>query len=92
MLEHPLGLARLALRQADVVHVQWMTIPEMDRWLLHVRSPMVYTAHDISDRRSGHRHDTWLALYRRFDRVVAHSESGKQALGRVRGDRRIACA
>ena len=42
-----------ALRRADVVHVQWMTIPELDRWLMRARAPMVYTAHDISDRRTG---------------------------------------
>ena len=51
--EHPLGLARLWAERADIVHVQWMTIPELDRWLMRSREPMVYTAHDMSDRRTG---------------------------------------
>jgi glycosyltransferase involved in cell wall biosynthesis len=80
LAEHPLGLARLALRGADVVHVQWMTVPEMDRWLLRSRAPLVYTAHDMSDRRTGGRAAMWRHLYDRFDRVVAHSESGREAL------------
>ena len=78
--EHPLGLARMALRRADIVHVQWMTIPELDRWLMRTREPMVYTAHDMSDRRTGEKRATWTALYDRFRRVIAHSESGRQAL------------
>ena len=78
--EHPLGLARMALRRADIVHMQWMTIPELDRWLMRTREPMVYTAHDMSDRRTGEKRGTWTALYDRFRRVIAHSESGRQAL------------
>ncbi len=85
--EHPIGLARLRRRPADVVHVQWMTLPEVDRHLLRVRAPMVYTAHDMSDRRTGLRRDMWLALYRRFDRVVAHSRSGLEALADLGVDR-----
>src|SRR4029079_3936193 len=27
LVEHPLGLARLALRTADVLHVRWVTVP-----------------------------------------------------------------
>jgi glycosyltransferase involved in cell wall biosynthesis len=80
VVEHPFGLARLWAERADVVHVQWMTIPELDRWLLHARAPLVYTAHDMSDRRTGGKADMWRAIYRRFRRVVAHSESGRQAL------------
>ena len=78
--EHPFGMARLAMAKADVVHVQWMTIPEMDRWLLHARAPLVYTAHDMSDRRTGGNQGLWNALFHRFQRVVAHSESGRDAL------------
>jgi len=80
LAEHPLGLARLALRPADLVHVQWMTVPELDRWLLRSRAPLVYTAHDMSDRRTGGHASMWRHLYNRFDRVVAHSESGREAL------------
>jgi glycosyltransferase involved in cell wall biosynthesis len=78
--EHPLGMARMAARRADVVHVQWMTIPELDRWLLRSRLPMVYTAHDMRDRRTGSKRRLWRALFGRFDRVVAHSNAGRRAL------------
>ena len=40
----------------------------------------VYTAHDMSDRRTGDRHGLWNALFHRFARVVAHSESGRDVL------------
>ena len=66
--------------RGDIVHVQWMTIPELDRWLMRAKVPMVYTAHDMSDRRTGGRAAMWRAIYRRFRRIVAHSESGRQAL------------
>lgn len=85
--EHPFGMLGLAMHRADVVHVQWMTIPELDRWLLRSRAPLVYTAHDMSDRRTGRKVALWTSLYRRFDRVVAHSDSGADALAAVGVDR-----
>ena len=36
-LEHPLGLARLARRPADVLHLQWLAAPELDARLLRSR-------------------------------------------------------
>src|SRR5215210_2279685 len=47
LAEHPIGLARLARRQADVAHVQWLSAPEVDQRLLRLRSPAVFTAHDL---------------------------------------------
>ena len=64
--EHPLGLAQLALRRPDVVHVQWLSIPEVDRVLLRSRAPLVYTAHDNAQRRTSSKKGVWDALYRRF--------------------------
>src|SRR5215212_5657837 len=37
VLEHPLGLARLAATAADVVHMQWLAAPEADVVLLRHR-------------------------------------------------------
>jgi hypothetical protein len=37
--EHPLGLARLALTPADVLHLQWLGLPEADAFLLRHRAP-----------------------------------------------------
>src|SRR3954454_25225065 len=80
VVEHPFGLAQLALRHPDVVHLQWLSIPEVDRVLLRSRAPLVYTAHDNAQRRTSSKKGVWDALYRRFQRVVAHSESGRDAL------------
>lgn len=78
-LEHPLGLARLRARRADVYHLQWLALPQLDRWL-RLRGPTVFTAHDLLPRRSASRRDLWRELLRRFDRVVVHSERGREAL------------
>jgi glycosyltransferase involved in cell wall biosynthesis len=79
-LEHPLGLARLGLARPDILHLQWVGAPEADAWLLRARAPLVFTAHDLLPRRTGHRTALWRRLFARFDRVVVHSENGKQAL------------
>jgi glycosyltransferase involved in cell wall biosynthesis len=79
-LEHPLGMARLALRAADVVHVQWLTLPQADRYLLRARAPLVLTAHDLLPRRTAARRELWRGVYGRFARIVVHSERGRIAL------------
>jgi glycosyltransferase involved in cell wall biosynthesis len=79
-LEHPLGMARFALARPDVLHVQWLGVPELDRWLFRPRSPAVLTAHDIIPRRTLSRTGMWHALFDRFERVVVHSERGRAQL------------
>lgn len=79
LLEHPLGAARLARRPGDVLHFQWLALPELDRYLLP-RRPTVFTAHDLLPRRTAGKPGLWRRLYRRFDRVVVHSERGREAL------------
>jgi glycosyltransferase involved in cell wall biosynthesis len=79
-LEHPLGMARLARRPADVVHVQWLSEPRLDRLLLRLRAPAVFTAHDLLPRRTAHRLELWRTLWGRFERIVVHSERGKATL------------
>src|SRR5687768_15020342 len=44
LLEHPLGLARLRRRRADIAHLQWLAVPELDDRLLRLREPLVFTA------------------------------------------------
>ena len=78
-LEHPLGLARLAGRGADVVHLQWL-MPELDDRLLRHRAPLVLTAHDLLPRRTAAKVELWQRLFGRFERVVVHSESGRGVL------------
>ncbi|HZR92360.1 MAG TPA: glycosyltransferase family 4 protein [Gaiellaceae bacterium] len=79
-LEHPLGMARLAALRPDVVHLQWLAWPRLDRALLRLRAPAVFTAHDLLPRRSAAQTGLWLALFRRFRRVVVHSERGRDTL------------
>jgi glycosyltransferase involved in cell wall biosynthesis len=79
-LEHPLGLARLSRTPADVVHVQWLAAPELDVRLLRHSAPLVLTAHDLLPRRTAQKHDLWRRLFARFERIVVHSERGRETL------------
>ena len=79
-LGHPRALAKLALADCDVLHLQWVAAPEADGWLLHTKAPLVFTAHDLLPRRTARRTRTWRRLFGRFDRVVTHSERGRRAL------------
>ena len=79
-LEHPLGMARFALAKPDVLHLQWLGAPELDRWLFRPRSPAVLTAHDIIPRRTLSKTAMWRTLFARFERVVVHSERGRGQL------------
>src|SRR5581483_10957413 len=78
--EHPLGLGALRLLRADVLHVQWLPAPELDAVLFRPHLPSVFTAHDLLPRRTAHRGDLWRRLFARFDRIVVHSESGRETL------------
>ena len=80
VLEHPLGLARLAATSADVVHVQWLALPEADSWLLRHRAPLVLTAHDLLPRRTAAKTGLWRRAFGRFERIVVHSERGRETL------------
>jgi glycosyltransferase involved in cell wall biosynthesis len=81
--EHPLGLASLRRLHADVLHVQWLPVPELDTLLFHPHLPSVFTAHDLLPRRTANRVDLWRRLFRRFDRIVVHSEHGKTVLAEL---------
>jgi len=80
LAEHPLGMARLARRRPDVLHVQWLAVPQVDRVLLRTRSPAVFTAHDLLPRRTAGKVALWRRIYDRFDSVVVHSARGRDAL------------
>jgi glycosyltransferase involved in cell wall biosynthesis len=83
LLEHPVGLARLRRRPADVVHLQWLAAPEVDDRLLRLRAPAVFTAHDLLPRRTAAKRDLWRRLLSRFQRVVVHSERGRETLAEL---------
>jgi glycosyltransferase involved in cell wall biosynthesis len=88
LAEHPLGLAALRMRTGDVLHVQWL-IPELDLRLLHPHIPSVFTAHDLLPRRTARKRSVWRSLLRRFDRVVVHSERGRETLAELGVDARV---
>ncbi len=79
-LEHLVGLSRLRRAEPDVLHAQWMPWPRVDGQLLRFDRPSILTAHDILPRRSHRRRALWRRTYARFDRVVAHSQRGRQRL------------
>jgi glycosyltransferase involved in cell wall biosynthesis len=78
--EHPLGLARMRRRPADVLHLQWLAAPELDVRLWRPQAPAVFTAHDLLPRRTATKLGLWRTLLARFARVVVHSESGRDTL------------
>jgi glycosyltransferase involved in cell wall biosynthesis len=72
---------RAAARAADVVHFQWLTLPQIDGPLLPRGRPLVLTAHDILARdATPGQHASQRRLLRRFDAVIAHSQRGCERL------------
>jgi glycosyltransferase involved in cell wall biosynthesis len=85
-LEHAPGMLALLGRRPDVLHLQWLAAPELDRRLLRPRVPAVFTAHDLLPRRTARKLSLWRELLRRFDRVVVHSERGRDTLAELGAD------
>ena len=83
VVEHVPGTIDLVRRRPDVLHVQWLAAPELDRVLLRPRVPSVFTAHDVLTRRTASNRALWQTLFARFDRIVVHSEHGRRALADV---------
>jgi glycosyltransferase involved in cell wall biosynthesis len=71
---------RVAARDADVVHFQWLALQAIDRYLLPAR-PIVLTAHDLLPRepRPG---QTWAQrrLYDVVEAIVVHSRYGREQM------------
>lgn len=87
-VEHPIVQRRLSRTPADVVHVQWLAWPRADT-RLRLRAPSVFTAHDLLPRRTAARTDLWRGLLSKFDRVVVHSEHGRETLAALGVDARV---
>ena len=76
-------LSRLDALAPDVVHVQWLPRPELDRrWVRRLRAPSVLTAHDVMPRRARAR-AVWPGLLGWFGRVVVHSERAVEQLAEL---------
>ena len=63
--------------------MQWLPAPELDARLFRPHLPSVFTAHDLLPRRTAHKTALWLKLFARFDRVVVHSENGRDTLATI---------
>ena len=87
-LEHLEVMRALAQARADVLHLQWLALPQADV-RLRFRSPSVFTAHDLLPRRTSSREGLWRRLLERFDRVVVHSERGRDTLGELGIEARV---
>src|SRR3954465_10769867 len=87
-LEHLEVMRALSRAQAAVLHLQWLALPQADV-RLRFRSPSVFTAHDLLPRRTSGKHDLWQRLLQRFDAVVVHSESGREALRELGVEARV---
>src|ERR687884_1082211 len=85
--EHVPATIALLRRRPDVLHVQWLAAPELDRLLFRPRVPAVFTAHDLLPRRTAQKRALWRELLARFDRVVVHSETGRETLADLGTDR-----
>ncbi len=72
---------RRAAGDADVVHLQWLTVQPLDVHLLPGGRPLVLTAHDVMPRepRPGQL-TAQRRLYERVGAVVVHSHHGRERL------------
>jgi glycosyltransferase involved in cell wall biosynthesis len=84
-VEHLLVQRRLAQPLGDVLHLQWLAWPRLDRRLRYAL-PTVFTAHDLVPRRTAAKPELWQDLLRRFDRVVVHSERGRETVVELGAD------
>ena len=87
-VEHLDVLRTLTLARPDVLHVQWLALPQADAYL-RFRAPSVFTAHDLLPRRTASREDLWRRILARFDRIVVHSERGRETLADLGVDARV---
>ena len=87
-VEHVDVMRSLALARPDVLHLQWLALPQADVHL-RFRAPSVFTAHDLLPRRTASRRGLWRRILARFDRVVAHSERGRETLADLGVEARV---
>jgi glycosyltransferase involved in cell wall biosynthesis len=87
-VEHLDVMRVLARARPDVLHVQWLALPQLDVRVRY-RAPSVFTAHDLLPRRTASRRDLWRRLLQSFDRVVVHSEHGRRTLSELGVDARV---
>jgi glycosyltransferase involved in cell wall biosynthesis len=88
-VEHVPATVGLVALRPDILHVQWLAAPELDVHLFRPRVPAVFTAHDLLPRRTASKRELWRTLLTRFDRVVVHSDYGRERLLELGVDARV---
>jgi glycosyltransferase involved in cell wall biosynthesis len=71
--------------QSEIAHVQWLAVPRYDlRWVSRLRRerPVVLTAHNVLPHSGEADEAQRRAIYSAFDRIVVHTQSGAEQLGR----------
>jgi glycosyltransferase involved in cell wall biosynthesis len=86
--EHVGVVRALGRADADLLHLQWLAWPKLDR-RLRFRTASVFTAHDLLPRRTAGQLELWRGLFAKFDRVVVHSENGRARLAELDVDARV---
>jgi glycosyltransferase involved in cell wall biosynthesis len=73
--------------RADLVHWQWLSVEQIDRWLLPGKRPRVLTAHNVvaHEQRAG-QESARRRLLRAMDAVVVHSQHGADQAARLGAD------
>jgi glycosyltransferase involved in cell wall biosynthesis len=84
-VEHLAAQRRLARVSEGVLHVQWLAWPQLDR-RLRFAVPTVFTAHDLVPRRTAAKPELWRRLLPKFDRIVVHSERGRETVATLGAD------
>ena len=77
------ALRRMESLEPDVVHVQWLPLPQLDRrWLARLARTRttVLTAHDVLPRRTKQRVDTWREIFGTVAQIVVHSKRARDTL------------
>lgn len=87
-VEHLGVMHSLTYARPDVLHLQWLALPQADVHL-RFRAPSVFTAHDLLPRRTSSRRELWRRLLQRFDRVVVHTDRGRETLAELGIDARV---
>jgi glycosyltransferase involved in cell wall biosynthesis len=73
--------------RADLVHWQWLSVEQLDAWLVAPKRPRVLTAHNViaHEERPGQA-AARRRLLRAMDAVVVHSEHGREQAARLGAD------
>ncbi len=84
LLDQRAFLRRVRAHHPDLIHFQWLHLPQFDLWLIErikqLGIPLVYTVHDVDDLFMYRQPRGYVQLYAEVDRIIVHAEANRQAL------------